>query len=353
MEHETRWRRDCILKMIEDEKIKKICVRMPNWIGDVVMALPALKSISLHFPSAELIVATNLNCSDIFRYIDFYITQLLVLEKHKIFNNSKILRTHSFDAIILFTNSFSSALESKLSNIGHRFGYTKDCRGFLLSEKYHPEEQTKKLHHRFYYSALTKKFFGFDNDSDIPKLRKVSIPPNILEKNGWEQGRPAIGINPGAAYGSAKRWLPERFAETAEHFLNKKYQVIVFSGKGSEADNANRVAQKMKNVINLSGKTTLSELIESISFCDLFLTNDSGPMHIASALGIPLTAIFGPTDAVSTSPSGGIYNIVTTNEPCSPCMKRECPLKHHNCMKNISSTMVIDALEELERNIRK
>lgn len=337
--------------MSERDSFKKICVRMPNWVGDAVMALPALKAIRSRFPSSELFIVTNMQCSEIYRYVDFQIDQILIIEKHRIFHNSRMLRRFSFDLIILFTNSFSSALESKLAFIKNRIGYSKDFRSFLLTERYKPQVHPEKKHHRYYYQNLIKMIFGIEDSPDIPSLRKINNPPIILQKSGWIKGRPTLGINPGAAYGSAKRWLPERFAEVAEYYINKKYQVILFSGKGDEADTVNSIAKNNEHIINLAGKTTLSELIEAIGFCNLFLTNDSGPMHLASALGIPIVAVFGPTDQLSTSPSARNYSIVATNEPCSPCMQRKCPLKHHNCMKNISSQMVIDALENLERTL--
>jgi heptosyltransferase-2 len=333
------------------DKTKKICVRMPNWIGDAVMALPSLKAIREHFQTAKLVVATNSHCADIYRYVDFPIEQLIVLEKRNILSNARKLRSFGFDIIIYFTNSFSSALEGFLAHIEQRIGYSTDSRGFLLTGKITPDRKTVR-HHRIYYFNLVCKSFGVRNNIGIPILKRNNISPRVLTNNGWTPKRLTIGINPGAAYGSAKRWLPERFSETAEHFLKNNYQTVIFAGKGLESDTANIIAGKLPAAINMAGKTSLSELIESIASCDLFLTNDSGPMHIASALSVPIVALFGPTDPSSTSPSGGLYRIVTTNEPCSPCLKRECPLKHHNCMKKITSRMVIKALEDLTRIVK-
>jgi heptosyltransferase-2 len=325
---------------------------MPNWIGDAVMALPSLKAIREHFQSAKLMVATNSHCADIYRYADFPIEQLIVLEKRNILSNSRKLRSFGFDIIIYFTNSFSSALEGFLAHIKQRIGYSTDSRRFLLTGKIITPDGNTVSHHRIYYFNLVSKSFGVNNDPGIPAFKRNDVSPRVLTNNGWTSKKLTIGINPGAAYGSAKKWLPERFAETAENFLKKNYQIVIFAGKGPEAETANIIAGKLPTAINIAGKTSLSELIESIASCDLFLTNDSGPMHIASALGVPIAAIFGPTDPSSTSPSGGLYRIVTTNEPCSPCLKRECPLKHHNCMKNITSHMVIKALEDLTRTIK-
>jgi len=322
---------------------------MPNWIGDALMALPSLKAIREHFQSAKLVVATNSHCADIYRYTDFHIEQLIILEKRNVLRNSRKLHSFGFDIIIYFTNSFSSALEGFLARIRQRIGYSTDSRGFLLTEKIVVPDGKTVDHHRLYYFNLVNKAFGVKNVPGMPILKKSAAPPKILKNKGWIPKKPALGINPGAAYGSAKRWLPERFTETAKHFIKNNYMVVIFAGKGGEAETANIITDELPTAINMAGKTSLSELIELIASCDLFLTNDSGPMHIASALGVPIVAIFGPTDPSSTSPSGGLYRIVTTNEPCSPCLKRECPLKHHNCMRHISTNMVIEAFEELER----
>jgi heptosyltransferase-2 len=243
-------------------------------------------------------------------------------------------------------------LEGFLAHIKQRIGYSTDSRGFLLTGKINLPDGNTVSHHRIYYFNLVSKSFGVNNDPGIPAFKRNDVSPRVLTNNGWTPNRLTIGINPGAAYGSAKRWLPERFAETAENFLKNNYQIVIFAGKGPEAETANIIAGKLPTAINIAGKTSLSELIESISSCNLFLSNDSGPMHIASALGVPIVAIFGSTDPSSTSPSGGFYRIVTTNEPCSPCLKRECPLKHHNCMKNITSRMVIEAFEDLSRTVK-
>lgn len=317
---------------------------MPNWIGDAVMALPALRSISENYPEAKIFVATNKSCSEIYRYINFDIEHLLLLEKNKILANAKKIKNMKFDLMVYFTNSFSTALEGFLAGVKYRVGYSKDCRRLLLSNKVESFSVAGQSHHRFYYNNIAQFITGHKTDSDLPKLRKSSNPSSVLIKNGWDPGKRLIGINPGAAFGSAKRWIPSRFAEVACYFIEKGFQVVIFSAGGLEKVTADAIAEKADGIINLSGRTTLSELIEIIGFCNLFLTNDSGPMHIAAALGVPIVAIFGPTNKDATAPSGGNYRIVSTGESCSPCMKRECPLKHHNCMVNITSTMVIESM---------
>lgn len=163
--------------------------------------------------------------------------------------------------------------------------------------------------------------------------------------------KPTLGINPGATYGSAKRWYPEKFAQVAAQ-LSQKYDIVIFAGP-SEVAMANDIAQildkqNIDNYVNLAGKTSVKALIEHIAGLSLFITNDSGPMHVASAYQIPTIAIFGPTKYLETSQwENEKSKIVRKNLPCSPCMKRVCPLKTHECMRSISASEVIKAYKEL------
>jgi heptosyltransferase-2 len=159
--------------------------------------------------------------------------------------------------------------------------------------------------------------------------------------------KPILGINPGATYGSAKRWYPEEFAKVA-NALGEKYDVIIFGGPGEE-EIAKDIEKKLtiSNYQNLCGKLSIKELCEHIGGLDLFITNDSGPMHIAAAYNVPIVAVFGPTNYKETSPWGSNYKIVTKDLECAPCMKRECPLGHHECMKEIKAEDVLKAVKEL------
>ena len=160
-----------------------------------------------------------------------------------------------------------------------------------------------------------------------------------------------MGINAGATYGSAKRWYPERFAKVAAHFSDR-FDILIFGGP-NEVEVANDIEKELQklgvtNYTNIAGKTTIKELCEHIGGCSLFVTNDSGPMHIAAAYQVPTVAIFGPTRHFETSQWKNRKSIIVREDmECAPCMKRECPLKHHECMKRVTASRVIEAVELL------
>ncbi len=170
---------------------------------------------------------------------------------------------------------------------------------------------------------------------------KLHIKPHVF-------GRPTLGINPGATYGSAKRWYPEKFAEVARA-LSDQYEIVLFGGP-NEVEMANDIESRLKgiNITNLAGKTSVQELCAMIGGLDLFITNDSGPMHVAAAYQVPTVAIFGPTRHLETSQWRNEKSVIVRHDmECAPCMKRECPLGHHECMKSITADEVIEAVKKL------
>jgi len=334
--------------LVVNSQPQTICLRMPNWIGDAVMALPALTNIKQAFPEASLILASPIWSSEIYHFTEISIEKIIKLRRNRIKSNVSKYRENPCDIIFYFTNSFSTALEGFLAGIKKRVGYNTDCRGFLLTHSFQSKKIGVKKHQIDYYLDLLR-IAGMPAVKRKPELIYQGDPPGILLQCGWKPDKLTLGISAGAAYGSAKRWLPQRFRSVIQTYINRGYQIVLFGSASEKEELIDIIPTKVKNaVINLIGKTSLSELIKSISKCDLFLTNDSGPMHIASALGISLVAIFGPTDVESTSPIGGVFKIVSSNEPCAPCMERSCPLKHHNCMKNVSIDMVVKELHKLE-----
>ncbi len=211
---------------------------------------------------------------------------------------------------------------------------------FLLS---HTPKISTNQHLVKQYSQLAMT--DSDNwDGNSPNLA-LYIEPRKFDKT-------TLGINAGATYGSAKRWYPERFAEVAKEFFHK-YDIIIFGGPNevemAKEIESNLISSGINNYINLAGKTTIQELCANIAGCSLFITNDSGPMHVAAAYQVPTVAIFGPTRYKETSQwMNDKSKIVRHEMECSPCMKRECPLKHHECMKNITASEVIEAVKELK-----
>jgi heptosyltransferase-2 len=244
------------------------------------------------------------------------------------------LRAERFDCAILLQNAFEAALVARLAGIPRRIGYNRDGRGWLLTDAIPvPRPGEIPRHERFYYLELLRRAGIVERIPDSDRIRL----------DGWRTGGgDTIGISPGAAYGNAKRWLPERFAEAA---LRLGGPVAVF-GSAAERPLCETVAEAIRRgggtVHNYAGETSLARFIELAASCRIFLTNDSGAMHIASALGVPTVTVFGATDHTTTGPTGPLARVVRQPVDCSPCLLRECPIDHR-CMTRVTVEQVVEA----------
>jgi heptosyltransferase-2 len=310
----------------------KIILRATNWIGDAVMSLPAIRAVRAQFPEAHLSVLARPWVADLYSR-EGCINRVIRYPGRRL-GFIRQLRAERFDCAILLQNAFEAAVVARLAGIPRRIGYNRDGRGWLLTDAVPvPLPGEIPRHERFYYLEL---------------LRRAGITAALPESDtirltGWEAERgETIGISPGAAYGKAKRWLPERFAEAA---LRLGGPVAVF-GSSAERALCETVAERIRAgggaVRNYAGQTTLAEFIEAAAACRLFLTNDSGAMHIASALGVPTVAIFGATDHTTTGPTGPLADVVRQPVECSPCLLRECPIDHR-CMTGVTVDRVVEA----------
>jgi heptosyltransferase-2 len=258
------------------------------------------------------------------------------------------LRERSFDCAILLPNSFESALLVRLAQIPERIGYRRDGRGLLLTRAVAlPKRGEIPRHERFYYLELLRRSGIIDS---YPLEGDIRLNGSeIAAERGREAFRnlsvsaPVIGIAPGAAYGGAKRWRPERFAEAATEIARESPSAFALFGSGAERPVCELVERSLAvrghRAINMAGRTSLAEFIELAAACHVFLTNDSGPMHIASALGVPTVAVFGATDHLATGPTGELSRVVREPVDCSPCLLRECPIDHR-CMTHVSARRV-------------
>jgi heptosyltransferase-2 len=264
------------------------------------------------------------------------------------------LRKEHFDGAILLQNAFDAALMAWLADIPERIGYNRDARGWLLTERIPvPEPGDIPRHERFYYLELLRRAGMMER---FPKEEAIRLDGlEAARQSGARQlaalgvDGPAIGISPGAAYGNAKRWLPERFAEVARSLASVSAAVLVF-GAASERDLCGEVADALRrdhiDARNLAGATTLCEFIDLAAACRLFLTNDSGAMHVASAVATPTVAIFGATDDTTTGPTGPLARVIREHVECSPCLLRDCPIDHR-CMTRVSADRVASAALQL------
>lgn len=332
---------------------KNIIVRMPNWLGDFVMGTPILSDLRQKWKEAKItamcqsnvaaLLKNNPNVDEVYAYRrpSGWIHRQEHLE---IIDN---LQHGEYDLGILLTNSFSSAWWFWRGKVKNRIGYAGNFRNLLLSEAVEFPREKEKQHLVITYKMLMAPL-GIPVSNTPPKLyisqQEQQTAIDHLARYGIQYGKNKIvGINPGAAYGSAKCWLPERFVSFTKKLLEDPNVFVLYFGDPSGATLVNDICKEMpERVINLAGKTSLRELLAFIQLCTVFLTNDSGPMHIASALGTPLVALFGSTSDVKTGPySGGI--VIHKHVECSPCYKRVCPIDFR-CMKRIEVDEVYDAV---------
>lgn len=341
-----------MIKSLSEIKPDKILIRSTNWIGDAVMTTPAVRSIRENFPDSHIYVLVNPWVSDIFSNSP-YVDEIIYYdkkEKHKgltgMWRLARELGKKKFAMAILLQNAFEAALICKMAGIPVRVGYNRDCRGLLLTHPISVRKDIKKVHQVHYYQGILAdlglacgpdELFLNVADSDrqwaIDKLKTSEI-------NG-----PIIGINPGAAYGPAKRWPAKKYGRLAAKLVAEEGAIIIVFG--TEADR--EAAQTIKDcvagqIINLCGKTTLSQAIAMIEKCDCFVTNDSGLMHVAAALKTPLAAIFGSTDHIATGPFSNNAVIIRKDIACSPCMKTHCSTGFE-CMMQISAEEVFNVIK--------
>ncbi len=306
----------------------KILIELPTWLGDTVMTTPAIENIVKHFGNVEITLFGSFISIEALKNHPNVI-KTYVLDK-KFINLYKILNDFGeFDLFFSFRNSLRA----------------KFIKFFISSKiKYQFDKKKYKNNHQ------VEKYNKFVNDSlKINVLAGGLILHTV--KQSKDKKNKVLGISPGASYGVAKRWYPKEFADVAID-LSSKYDIIIFGGPG-EKDIAKDIEKYLiekgvDNYKNLTAKITIKELISQIANLDLFVTGDSGPMHIAAAFQIPTVAIFGPTNDKETSQWTNEKKIILKkNLECQPCMKRKCPLKHHNCMKLIKSVDVLDAVNSI------
>ena len=334
----------------------RILIRAANWLGDAVMSLPAGRAIRERFPEAHITVLARGWVAELYRREPF--ADEVVVAPHtwpQRIELARKLRLERFDAAILLPNSFESALLARLAGIPRRIGYGRDHRGFLLTDAITPPRPGEiPAHERFYYLELLRRA------GVIPRLPPAE--PVLLHAAGEARSAglelfcsmglrmPVVGVSPGAQNSRAKQWLPERFVESALRLAASLEAAIVLFGSPAEQRLCQAMAEAIRRagrpVLNLAGETTLVRFIELAAACRVFLTNDSGAMHVASALAVPTVAIFGPTEYFATAPAGPRSAIVREPVECSPCMLRDCPIDHR-CMTAVSAARVAETALEL------
>ena len=338
------------VKPLGKKNLQRILVRGTNWIGDAVMTTPALSALRVHYPHAEIVMLANPLVAELFRYHPS-VDRVLVYDKkgrhHGISGFGRMvreLRAQHFDGAVLLQNAIEAALLAVGAGISRRAGYTTDGRRLLLNYPVPVSAADKLLHHTDYYLQLLSRLGIEGGDGQL-------VLACTAEEQQWAakllDNDNVIAINPGAAYGSAKRWLPERFAAVADALAQRYAARILLTGGPGEVEIGNDIGAAMDTaVINMVGQTSVRQMMALLAHSRLLVTNDSGPMHVAAAFAVPIVAVFGSTDHTTTSPASDKIKIVRSATDCSPCLLRQCPTDHR-CMTAISVADVVSAAVEL------
>ncbi|UCG77931.1 MAG: lipopolysaccharide heptosyltransferase II [Nitrospirota bacterium] len=341
-------------------------IRGVNWVGDAVMTMPAIRSIRDNFKDGLISLFVKSWVSELFR-IDPNINDILEYKDEYRgitgkFRAARVIKKLSFDRSYLLQNAIDAALISFISRIPERIGYSRDGRGMLLSRPIKADKDILSLHHIDYYLEMLRRS-GLDVTYKLPW-----IYPNLDDRMSGRNKlahlkRPVIGLNPGAAYGSAKRWSSNNFAELAKMIISDLNGSVVLFGSAKEVTICNEIYNLIdidhvhgSSLLDMSGKTTLYELCDLIPECDIVVSNDSGPMHICYASGTPLVALFGSTSPELTGPPESSFDgaefsfehiVMSSDIECSPCFERTCRFGHLKCMELIRPEDVFSGILDL------
>jgi heptosyltransferase-2 len=332
-----------------------VLVRGVNWIGDAVMTMPALRALKRSHGGRRISLLVKPWVAPLFEK-DPNIDELILYsgEYGGLAGRLKLvarLRKYGFCSAVLFQNAFDAAAIAFLAGIPERIGYRRDARGLLLTRAVPFDGKVRNLHHIDYYLNLLFEA-GFETKKSPPWIY-LSLGERLRARASLAHlKRPVVGLNPGAVYGSSKRWSPERFAAVARRVIEEADGSAVVFGGPSETGIAEEILGRLpaplgSRMLVMAGRTSLRELAALISECDVLVTNDSGPMHIGYAVGTPLVAVFGSTSPELTGPVGGGHRVIRKEVECAPCFERECRRGDLICMDLVGVNEVFEAVKDL------
>jgi heptosyltransferase-2 len=339
----------------------KILIRVPNWIGDAVMCLPALQEVRRSLPEAELVLIGRPWVLDVFPRAELHCSTLAydTRKEHRGFAGRwrfvQHLKQHAFDAAILFQNALDAAAICAAAEIPIRAGYARHGRGPLLTHPVAPPRRGETPEHETYYYLEMLRRLGVI--TALPEIKEINLGASrpdfsvsrreLLTKLQPARSERFVGFGAGASFGTAKRWPADRFAELSAKLTEEFGATSVFFGSPDEAPLVDSLLGNAgRSAYSLAGRTSLQDFIRLAPACDLYVTNDTGTMHVAAALGIPTLAIFGPTDEHGTRPLGPLTRVLTGEAECRPCKLRHCPIDHR-CMQSISVDAVLAAARSM------
>lgn len=331
-------------------------------MGDAVMSVPAMRELRRIFPEAHISLLVRPWVRDVYSAVEF-VDRILDFDKegeHRGWAGCarliRGLKRMKFDLALLLQNAFEAAFLAWAARIPVRIGYARDARSLMLTHPCRIDPQVRKVHQVYYYLGLLSAAGLRESRPGVAQAQQVDIrigvrpsdteqARTLLASSGIRDGELLVGLNPGAHFGSAKRWLPDRYARVGDALAGGYGTRVLLFGSAGERPFAEAIAGQMKHpALVLAGRTTLGELMALIQRCRLFITNDSGPMHLAAALDVPQIAIFGSTSEVATGPWSDRAEVIKEPVECSPCFLRECPIDLR-CMTGITAERVVSAAE--------
>jgi heptosyltransferase-2 len=335
-------------------RVNRILVRGVNWVGDTILTYPTVQTLKTIFPHSHLAIQIPDHLSDLWKTFP-YVDEIISFRKRGDFKSfwedlklGSSLKKKGFDLAIILPRSFHSALQVYLAGIPIRIGYRDEGRSLFLTHGIPRTKDALRVHRIHYYQKLT----GVIGDIEVGPSPKIFLrdedrrwAEGALMSLGLLDGRPLIGMNPGATYGLAKCWYPDRFGELGKRIIKNWKATVLLFGKEEEGCIAKEILKHLEGGgIDLTGKTRLLQLAALLERCQLLVTNDTGTMHVATAVGTPVVALFGSTDPITTGPWGDGHVVISKNVSCSPCMKRICPTDHR-CMELITVDEVEEAVD--------
>ena len=335
------------------EPVRRVVLRAPNWLGDAVLALPAMAALRASFADAALTIAGPASVAALFREDTGVRPEAVLVLPASTPESVRALRDGAFDLGVLFPNSFRSAWVLRRAGVPQRWGRARGARGWLLTRRSRTSGRQAIEHHADFYRSMVRGFdiaCGDERPSLAPSGRSIATVTVLLERAGVPADAPMVGVAPGAAYGQAKQWPPARMAAVMARLVRDRNVTCSVVGAAHDRPAAREIESWLRKhapdtqsrVFDFTGRTDLGGLVGLASVCRVFVSNDSGAMHVAAALGRPVVAIFGSTDERVTRPLGPV-DVLTADVFCRPCHLRDCPIDHR-CMKRIDVDTVFDAV---------
>ena len=343
----------------QPDKLKRVVVRVPNWVGDAVMSVPALRELRRVLPDARITLVARPGTADVFIDADF-VDEVLIYNRRgivSVLEEVRHWRRQRFDLAVLLQNAFEAALIASLARVPMRVGYNTERRGFLLTNPLPLPEWKDERHECFYYLNIVSELEGFlyrmaSDDNVAPRfdlnvsLDRRQKARELLREHGLRIGAPLVLLCPGSINSRAKRWPAERYAALGDRLTASGANVVLIGSPGELEVSQEVCKHAQRQPIVLTGKTTVAQATALIGIADMLITNDTGPAHIGAALHTPTLVIFGPTNPLTTYPMSSNAEIFRRPPDCAPCMLRDCPIDHR-CMTAITPDEVFERASAL------